>query len=86
MAASPAWMWDLRSSGGVFVISGARVKQVTTAGAVTTYGQNDMVLDNWGTVITWTATGPVEREVELGAAVPASLDGLDSADVAFDGA
>lgn len=46
-------------SGGVFVISGARVEQVTTAGAVTTYGQNDMVLDNRGTVTTWTATGPV---------------------------
>jgi hypothetical protein len=54
----PAGTPDL-ISGGVFVISGARVEQVTTAGAVTTYGQNDMVLDNWGTVTTWTATGPV---------------------------
>ena len=46
-------------SGGVFVISGAVVEQVTNAGPVTTYGQNDMVLDNWGDVSTWTATAPV---------------------------
>lgn len=38
---------------------GARVEQVTMAGVVTTYGQNDIVLDNGGTVTTWTATGPV---------------------------
>lgn len=29
------------------------------AGPVTTHGQNDMVLDNWGRVETWTATAPV---------------------------
>lgn len=46
-------------SGGVFVISGAVVEQVTNAGPVTTYGQNDMVLDNWGDVNRWTADGPV---------------------------
>ncbi len=46
-------------SGGVFVISGAEVEQVTNAGPVTTKGQNDMVLDNWGKVATWTATAPV---------------------------
>ncbi len=46
-------------SGGVFVISGAAVDNVTSAGPVTTYGQNDMVLDNWGSVATWTATAPV---------------------------
>ncbi|MFB7260796.1 hypothetical protein ACFCXH_01330 [Streptomyces nojiriensis] len=44
---------------GVFVISGARAEQVTNAGPVTAYGQNDMVLDDWGTVTTWTATAPV---------------------------
>jgi hypothetical protein len=42
-------------SGGVFVVSGARVAEVVNAGAVTTYGQNDMVLDNWGQASTWTA-------------------------------
>lgn len=46
-------------SGGVFVISGAVVEQVGNVGPVTTYGQNDMVLDNWGDVSTWTATAPV---------------------------
>ncbi|GGS34337.1 hypothetical protein Snoj_01190 [Streptomyces nojiriensis] len=44
---------------GVFVISGARAEQVTSAGPVTAYGRNDMVLDDWGTVTTWTATAPV---------------------------
>ena len=33
-------------SGGVFVISGAIVENVTNLGPVTTLGQNDMVLDN----------------------------------------
>jgi hypothetical protein len=42
-------------SGGVFVVSGARVAEVINAGPVTTYGQNDMVLDNWGQASTWTA-------------------------------
>ena len=46
-------------SGGMFVISGAVVEQVVNAGSVTTYGPNDMVLDNWGQVQSWTATAPV---------------------------
>ncbi len=46
-------------SGGVFVISGALVDQVVNEGPVTTNGQNDMVLDNWGEVATWTAKAPV---------------------------
>jgi hypothetical protein len=46
-------------SGGVFVISGAEVEEVINEGPVTTYGQNDMVLDNWGSVATWTASAPV---------------------------
>ncbi|GAB3268136.1 hypothetical protein GCM10027449_01210 [Sinomonas notoginsengisoli] len=46
-------------SGGVFVISGASVDSVVNAGPVTTYGQNDMVLDNWGMVKRWTAQAPV---------------------------
>ncbi|MEU1791906.1 hypothetical protein ABZ553_39740 [Streptomyces sparsogenes] len=54
----PAGTPDL-ISGGVFVISGAVVGQVVNAGPVTTHGQNDMVLDNWGRVETWTATAPV---------------------------
>jgi hypothetical protein len=46
-------------SGGVFVISGAIVAQVLNTSPVTTNGQNDMVLDNWGQVATWTATAPI---------------------------
>lgn len=51
-------------SGGVFVVSGATVDKVLNAGTVTTHGQNDMVLDNWGYVKEWiaaaevTSTGP----------------------------
>ena len=43
----------------MFVISGAFVQNVTNKGAVTTRGQNDMVLDNWGDVQTWTALQPI---------------------------
>ena len=46
-------------SGGVFVVMGARVGEVVNAGAVTTYGANDMVLDNWGRVGRWTALAPI---------------------------
>ena len=46
-------------SGGVFVVYGARVDIVINEGSVTTFGPNDMVLDNWGTVGTWTAKAPV---------------------------
>ena len=46
-------------SGGVFVVSGARVAAVINGGPVTTMGANDMVLDNWGEVGAWTARAPV---------------------------
>ena len=46
-------------SAGVFIISGAVVAEVVNAGPVTTHGPNDMVLDNWGQVTTWTAQAPV---------------------------
>ena len=46
-------------SGGVFVLSGAHVDEVINEAPVTTYGANDMVLDNWGRVRTWTALGQV---------------------------
>ena len=54
----PAGTPDL-ISGGVFVVSGAIVDQVLNTAPVTTHGQNDMVLDNWGRVDEWTATAPV---------------------------
>lgn len=44
-------------SGGVFVVYGAHVAEVRTCRPVVTYGTNDMVLDNWGTVERWVATG-----------------------------
>jgi uncharacterized protein (TIGR02246 family) len=44
-----------RISGGVFVVHGAIVDRVVNHEPVTTYGANDMVLDNWGTVDTWVA-------------------------------
>jgi len=46
-------------SGGVFVVTGATVDRVDNLGAVTTHGQNDMVLDNWGEVREWTARAPL---------------------------
>ncbi|WP_231444762.1 hypothetical protein [Brevibacterium zhoupengii] len=54
----PAGAADL-ISGGVFVISGAHVDEVVNEGPVTTNGQNDMVLDNWGDVRSWTAKAPI---------------------------
>lgn len=48
-----------RISGGVFVVYGACVDNVRNAGPVTTYGPNDMVLDNWGMVGRWTAEAKV---------------------------
>jgi hypothetical protein len=42
-------------SGGVFTVHGARADIVHNRGPVTTYGVNDMVLDNWGFVDRWVA-------------------------------
>ena len=46
-------------TGGVFVGYGAHVDQTSNRGPVTTYGVNDMVLDNWGAVDVWTAHEPL---------------------------
>ena len=46
-------------SGGVFAVSGASVALVHTEGPVTTYGPNDMALDNWGLVERWLVTGQI---------------------------
>ena len=48
-----------RISGGVFTVHGAVVESVRNAGTVTTYGPNDMVLDNWGRVERWVAEAPI---------------------------
>lgn len=42
-----------RISGGVFTAYGTIADSVHTKGTVTTYGANDMVLDNWGVVDRW---------------------------------
>ena len=44
-----------RIAGGVFVVSGAHAQLVRNRKPVTTYGPNDMVLDNWGSVDRWHA-------------------------------
>lgn len=44
-----------RITGGVFTVYGTFVDSVRNLGPVTTYGPNDMVLDNWGTVDRWAA-------------------------------
>jgi hypothetical protein len=46
-------------TGGVFVIYGAHVGRVENHGPVTTYGVNDMMLDNWAEVDQWTAHAPL---------------------------
>jgi hypothetical protein len=42
-------------AGGVFLIHGAFADSVHNRGPVTTYGANDMVLDNWGMADRWIA-------------------------------
>ena len=48
-----------RIAGGVFTVDGAFVDEVHNLAPVTTYGPNDMVLDNWGMVDRWTADAKV---------------------------
>lgn len=43
----------------VFIINGAKVKNITHKGDVTTYGVNDMVLDTWGQVEKWVSEKPI---------------------------
>ena len=46
-------------AGGVFVVYGTYVDSVRNTGPTTTYGANDMALDNWGTVDRWVSKGKV---------------------------
>lgn len=46
-------------TGGVFTVHCAYVDTVVNHAPVTTYGVNDMVLDNWGTVDRWDALGKI---------------------------
>jgi hypothetical protein len=51
-----------RISGGVFTVHGAFVGCVRNRQPVTTYGPNDMVLDNWGTVDEWIAEDKITSQ------------------------
>lgn len=46
-------------TGGVFIGSGVQAQSVVNEGTVSTYGPNDMVLDNWGKVASWEARAAV---------------------------
>lgn len=46
-------------TGGVFLVYGAHAKLIENYSEVVTYGTNDMVLDNWGTVDQWICHKPV---------------------------
>jgi hypothetical protein len=46
-------------SGGVFNVHGSHVRVIRNHDIVETFGANDMVLDNWGTVDIWIAHGPL---------------------------
>lgn len=48
-----------RITGGVFIGCGVEAYEVVNRGSVSTYGINDMVLDNWGHVRLWVADAPV---------------------------
>lgn len=48
-----------RISGGVFVVYGVHVHEVRSRGPVTSFGVNDMLLDNWGAVDMWGAYAPL---------------------------
>ena len=47
-------------TGAVFIGSGVHAREVVNEGTTTTYGQNDMVLDNWGKVDSWAAAAEVK--------------------------
>jgi hypothetical protein len=47
-------------TGAVFIGSGVDAKEVINEGPTTTYGPNDMVLDNWGKVQSWIAKADVK--------------------------
>ena len=69
--------------GGVFVLQGSEIDEVRNLGPVTTFGANDMVLDNWGTVERWNAQAKISSYgpagigfVNLGALGTLTIDAL----------
>ena len=72
-----------RIAGGVFILQGAEIDEVRNLGPVTTFGANDMVLDNWGQVERWHAKAKISSYgpagigfVNLGALGTLILDAL----------
>src|SRR5882757_7232128 len=53
-----------RITGGVFTVYGTEVDEVINRGPIVTYGQNDMVLDNWGFVDRWTRSEEHTSELQ----------------------
>jgi len=46
-------------TGAIFILTGAKAKQIISKENVVSYGTNDMVLDVWGEVTDWILEGPV---------------------------
>ena len=44
---------------GIFIVNGCQAKEIVHDGEIVTYGVNDMVLDTWGEVESWTCNAPV---------------------------
>ncbi len=53
-------------SGGVFVAYGCMIDLVHTLAPVTTYGPNDMALDNWGRVERWISAAKITTHGDSG--------------------
>lgn len=46
-------------TGAIFILTGAKAKQIISTAEVITYGTNDMVLDVWGEVDNWLVKAPI---------------------------
>lgn len=67
-------------SGGVFLIYGGIAEKVVNRGSTTTYGQNDMVLDNWGQATEWISEGRVTSHGPSGIGF-VNFGGIDTLDI-----
>ncbi|ORC22608.1 MULTISPECIES: hypothetical protein [Rothia] len=67
-------------SGGVFLMYGGIADRVINHGSTTTYGQNDMVLDNWGQATEWISEGRVTSHGPSGIGF-VNFGGIDTLDI-----
>jgi len=44
---------------GIFIVNGVKCKEIVHDGEIVTYGVNDMVLDTWGAVDSWTCNASI---------------------------